>query len=162
MSGRSSRRGPAPGEGAGEHVGPRLDPVRMTGCSALWSSSTPSTVIIGEPCPLIFAHVDEAIAKIDDLRLTGGLLDRGDPPRERRGHHHVRRAEDARTVGRAEEDRPPRSPGRRLADDVTVLDPHLRPESTQPLQVDVDGADAEGAAAREAHFAGRAGSGAAP
>src|SRR5690606_34457367 len=93
------------------------------------------------------AHLDEQLGEVDDLRLTCGILENGATIGQGRRHHEVLRARHGDHVG---------ADGRTLetcgtCHDVTVFDVDLCAHRGQPLDVLVDGALADGAAAGQAH-----------
>ena len=106
------------------------------------SRSTPSTVIVGEPSPLMQrAHPVEHVPQEDDLRLAGGVDDRRAPAGQRGRHEQILGAGVARVVhvdGDAAQ--PGGAPGDLLAIVVEVDGgAHL----AEAAHVDVDRASAE-------------------
>jgi hypothetical protein len=91
------------------------------------------------------AHADEAAGEVDHFRLAGGVLEHRFALGEARRHHQVLGAghgdrihEDARALE-------PRGGGV----DVALLDRHVRAHRGEPLDVQVHGPLADGAAARQ-------------
>jgi hypothetical protein len=97
-------------------------------------------------------HRDEERREVGDLRLAGGVLDRRRPARERGGeedvlgpgHGDLREAD-----GRPGEPSAPRADAGDVRVDVPLLDGDAGPHRLERGDVEVDGADADGAAARE-------------
>ena len=138
----------APGDGARDDQGARLDAIGdhpVLGAGQLGDALDlqargPGAV---HPGP----HGVQQRGEVGDLGLARGVLDDGGALGERRGHHEVlgpRHGDDVRGDARGLE---PAGPGHH----VSVLDGHLGPELGQPLQVLVDGPDADGAPAGQGH-----------
>ena len=112
------------------------------------SSSTPSMVTSDVPAPrTLRAHLVEHAPELFDLGLARRILQRRAPARQRRRHHQVLGAGDGHHVeddGRAAQ--PPRA---RV--DVAVLELDARPHRLQALEVLIDRARADRAAARQRH-----------
>ena len=97
-------------------------------------------------------HRDEERREVDDLGLAGGVLDRRDAAGEGRCEHHVLGAGDGdlREADRGAGEPPaPGADARDVRVDVALLDGDARPHRLERHDVEVDGADADGAAARE-------------
>ena len=97
------------------------------------------------------AHLDEHRAEIDDLWFAGGAFDAGDAGRERGGHHDVGGAEDRAAHRAAHEDHITAGAGG-VDLDQSSLDRDDAAEGLEAFQVEVDGAGADDAAARDGHL----------
>jgi len=91
------------------------------------------------------AHPAQRVGQVRHLRLPGAVREEGLAVGERGRHHHVLGAGDGRAVER--EGRAPEPAARRARRDVAVLELELRAERRQALEVLIDGARADGAAA---------------
>ena len=97
-------------------------------------------------------HRDEERREVDDLGLAGGVLDRRDAAGEGRREHHVLGAGDGdqREADRGADEPPaPGADARDVRVDVPLLDGDARAHRLERHDVEVDGADADGAPARE-------------
>jgi len=135
-------------DGRGDQEGPRLDPVGddadLAGFEAL-DALDGDHVGAGALNPR--PHGLERIGEVDDLGLLGGVLQPGGPLREGRRHHDVLRAPHG---GDVEVDPgPPEAPGPGLHVAFPQID--LGPHGLEGLEVEVDRAGADGAAAGERH-----------
>ena len=86
--------------------------------------------------------------EVDDLGLAGGVLDRRDAACERRGEEDVLGAGDGdlrEADRRAGEPSAPGADARDVGVDVPLLDGDARPHRLEGHDVEVDGADADGA-----------------
>ena len=110
------------------------------------SRSTPSTVIVGEPSPLMQrSHPVEHVPQEDDLRLAGGVDDRRATAGQRGRHEEILGAGVARVVHVDGDTAQPRgAPGDLLA---VVVEVDGGAHLAEAAHVDVDRASAELAAA---------------
>ena len=95
----------------------------------------------------VCSHLDEQIRQINDLRLARAVLHDGIAISQRRGHEQVFCAGYADFV----EGDFAAAQAIRLRFDVAVLDRHRRAEAFQSLNVQIDGARANGAASGQRH-----------
>ena len=150
----------AAGDGGRQHVGAHLDPVgrRRDGWRRS-SRSTPSTVMVEVPSPSICAPIaPQAAGEVDDLGLARRALDHG--------RARWRASPPSTVLGRADRDEgeldpAPFSPSRRRRMDIAVRRSSSAPSASSAAQVQVHGARADGAAARQrdARLPSRASSG---
>ena len=102
----------------------------------------------GGPCPgNLRPHGDEAVGKIHHFRFAGGIFNDGFAVREDRGHHEVFRTRHRHHVG----DDARALQARRRGVNVAVINLHLGPERSQPLDVLIHRTGADGASAGETH-----------
>ena len=139
------------GDGRADHIAAGLDLIRDDRIlAAVQFGHAVDLDHIGAGAAHIRAHHIQEVGQIDDMRFTGHIFEhRGAFGQHRRQHGVHRRAdrdgikEHMRTVQRA-----------RLDMDLAVLDRILRPQRGKRLEVLVDGARAQVAAARHRHLAG--------
>ncbi len=101
---------------------------------------------IGADAADVGAHGREAVSEIDDLRLARGVDDFRFPARQRRRHHEILGGTD-RNIG--EYDAAADQSLRRLGKDIAVMQLDLGTQLSQALEVQIDRARADGAAARQ-------------
>ncbi len=92
-------------------------------------------------------HGDQRFGQVDDLRLAGGIFDHGRAFGECCRHHKIFGSTHRRNVkadaGALE--------GAGAGLDITVIEIDFRPKSFKPLEVQIDGARANGASPGETH-----------
>ena len=93
------------------------------------------------------AHLVELPDQVADFRLHGGVAQHGGADGQGRGHDDVLRGPDAHLVEGMVDG--PQAPGGDLGFHVALVDLDHGPHALQGLQVEVHGAGADGAAARQ-------------
>ncbi len=94
------------------------------------------------------AHGVEEIGEVHDLRFAGGAFDDGHAFGQHGGHHDVGRAQDGRAGASAQKQiRALELLGAGV--DVAAFDSNFRAQGLQALEMEVDGARADDAAARQ-------------
>jgi len=114
-------------------------------CSAPCSRATPSMVRRSLPIPAMRAHRVEAVGEVGDLRLARGVGEDGAAFGEAGRHQQVLRRAD-RDEGK--HDGGAAQPAGDAAVDIAGVEAEAGAHLLQPLEVQIDGAGADGAASR--------------